>query len=359
MLSEKVARELAKFQAKISLSNPLNDYVRLVAKKIRPAAMRREVYMEYWKKISAATRAIIWKLLFNHRKNTLSARTTETCAELMKMLKDDSCIYGATDYNKWIVDVRNELLRRDMLDFWYVLVHRELGPCCARDSDLFTDIEDSEVERFYNYGNCIAPWLMEVKRIKLEPEDDDDSLDDIDIDEYDADDDDEEVAAITSTLDNTKNSKPVVTLRKISHDNAVEDYKYNMEAVVLINPIDPDYLPVFEGVRETIWNILFTEPTLSAVNYKRAAELLLEYKKDAVYHNPWDYNDWIPAVRDELLKKKFFDFWKNVMVEQELGLCWARDCDYYHDMEDPEPVEFYKFANCEAAWLKEKEQMKP
>lgn len=336
MSRKRVTREFANFEAKISLNNPCRDYVKLVDEKIRPdAIVPHDVHQECWKKISAAARETIWKMLFIDRR-CLNKQHLQQAADLLKMLKEDSAYYRATEYNRWIVDLRDELLRRNMLDFWRnEIVKNELGPCWARDSDLFDDNNDPEPANFYKYANCEAPWLREAKRAKIATVDNAE-------------------AVISSTADSTEMPKTAVKLRKISNENAVEDYKYNMEAAVAINPVDPDYLPVFEEAREMVWNFLFTEPILSAVNYRRAAELLYEYKKDAVYHNPWDYNDWIPAVRDELLKMKFFDFWKNVMVKHELGLCWARDSDYYSDMEDPEPVNFYKFANCEAAWLKQK-----
>jgi len=36
------------------------------------------------------------------------------------------------------------------------------------------------------------------------------------------------------------------------------------------------------------------------------------------------------------------DIWENIIVKNQFGLLWARDCDFFDDMEDKEPLEFYK-----------------
>ena len=321
-----VTQEFANFDAKISMDNPLPDYGKLMEEKMRVDAIVPEnVFQECWKKISAAARETIWQILFND-KNQPTKEQLQKASELMKMLKEDSAFYQASEYNNWVVKVRDELLKRNMLDFWRdEMVKKELGPCWARDSDLFDDIEDPEPANFYKYANCEAPWLKEKKKnegaVTAE----------------------NAAALIASALTSTENPKTDKKLRKISPDNAVEDYKHNVDAQGDIDGDDEEaYKEIFAEARKMIWQLLFSEPTLSTENYKKAADLLYAYKRDAIFYSPYDYNDWIPSVRDELLKRKYFDFWQNEVVKKELGLCWARDSDYFDDMEDPKPHEFYK-----------------
>lgn len=319
-----VTQEFANFDVKMSLTNPLPDYLKLMEEKLRPdVIIPAAVHNECWKKISAAARDTIWKMLFGD-KNPPKEKL-QNAAELMKTLKEDSGFYQASDYNKWIVEVRDELLKRNMLEFWRdEVVKNELGPCWARDSDLFDDPNDPEPANFYKYANCEAPWLKEAKKTEG-------------VTAQNA------AALLAASLPSTDVPKTDKTLRKISPENAVEDYKHNIDAQGDIDGDDEEaYSEIFAEARKMIWHFLFSEPTLSTENYKRADELLFAYKTDAVFYNPWDYNDWIPSVRDELLKRKYFDFWQNVVVKKELGLCWARDSDYFDDMEDPKPHEFYK-----------------
>ncbi|XP_019890529.2 uncharacterized protein LOC101900132 [Musca domestica] len=97
-------------------------------------------------------------------------------------------------------------------------------------------------------------------------------------------------------------------------------------------------------VREVLWKLIFDEPALSETKAKQAAELLWAYKVDACFRSPYQYNDWIVTVRDELVKRKFVDFWK-IVVDQELGLIGSKESDYFDDMDDPEIPEFYKIGN--------------
>ncbi|XP_065361784.1 uncharacterized protein LOC135955360 [Calliphora vicina] len=145
------------------------------------------------------------------------------------------------------------------------------------------------------------------------------------------------------SLLNTEPAKTDKTLKKISTETPLDDYKYNVEAQGEIDGDDEDgYKQVFAEAREMVWQLLFGENQLSAEYAKKAAELLEEYKRAACFYGPYDYNDWIPKVRDELLKRKYFDVWQDVIVKKELGLCWARDSDFFDDMEDTQPKEFYK-----------------
>lgn len=74
---------------------------------------------------------------------------------------------------------------------------------------------------------------------------------------------------------------------------------------------------------------------------KMASELLKEYRNEASYRTPFDYNDWILQVRDELWKRRLNEFWQ-IIVRQKLGLCWFVDNVCFEDVADTKPVEYYK-----------------
>ncbi|XP_037817683.1 uncharacterized protein LOC119607689 [Lucilia sericata] len=322
-MATRVDAEFANFEAKISLNNPVTDYVKLMDDKMKAdVIMPNDVYDECWKKISAATRETVWKLLFEAGESCAQKEQLEKAAELLKMHKEDACFYQASDYNNWIVRVRDELLKRKMLEFWKnVVVQKELGPCWARDSDLFDDVEDPEPANFYKFADCEAPWLKNKSQSTVP------NVSDL----------------LATSLLHKESPKTDKTLKKLSIETPVEDYKHNVEAQGEIDGDDEEaYKQIFAEARQMIWQLLFDEGSLTAENSKKAAELLELYKSDACFYCPWDYNDWIPTVRDELLKRKYFDFWQDVIVKKELGLCWARDSDYFDDMEDKRPIEFYK-----------------
>lgn len=303
-----MASQVTQEFAKLSLHNPAEDYTKLMADKIKNNPLiPTHILNENWSKISAAARVTIWNLLFDDKKPE-DKENLEKASELLKIHKQDACLYEAEEYNKWIVRVRDELLKRNMLEFWKnEIVKNELGPCWAKDSNLFDNLNDTEPANFYNYANCKAPWLQE------------------------------------NAADFTPAPETYKTLKKISMQTPLEDYNYNMETLGDMEEDDSDvYNSIFEEVRNIIWQLLFADPILSCENSEKAAAILEEYKGDACFYSPLDYNDWILKVRDELLKGKYFDFWQDVVVKKQLGLCWAGESDYFRNLEDTAHEEFYK-----------------
>ncbi|XP_067621696.1 uncharacterized protein [Eurosta solidaginis] len=136
----------------------------------------------------------------------------------------------------------------------------------------------------------------------------------------------------------------------ISKATPLEDYqkciKENVEAEQLSEDcaINTNFEKIATKARGVIWELLFTEDPASKEDTTKAGELLTELKADACFYDPLSYNTWIGSVRDELLKRNMIDFLRRYIVGKELGPCWARDCDFFHDMDDPLPAEFYKKA---------------
>lgn len=227
-MTRKVTKEFANFEAKISVTNPLPDYMKLIDEKIKPdVIMPNEVHQECWKKVSTAARETIWKMLFNE--NNLSAKEQlQGAAEFLKILKEDSAFYQASEYNKWIVKVRDELLKRNMLEFWRdEVVKNELGPCWARDSDLFDDPEDPEPANFYKYADCDAPWLGQAKEIKdgmnSEAELSSTVMPALKTDNATP---QNATVLVASALNSSASPETDKTLRKMSPDSVVEDLKH-------------------------------------------------------------------------------------------------------------------------------------
>lgn len=273
-----------------------------------------EDHEEIWEEFSKAVTGCIWEIVFST--NISKKEDSDKASALLKQYRDEALLIDPTFYNKWIYDFRNRF--SSLFDFWKnEMVAKELGPLWARDCDFFDKMDDPEPAKFYQLAGCEAPWLKE-KKSEAEP---------------------------LIPYDSAKTVVSKASLKKITLDNALADYKNNMEAQNNIDRNDEEaFTKIFTEVREVLWKLLFDEPSLSEAKAKQAAELMLAYKIDACFQSPYQYNDWIVTVRDELIKRKFVDFWK-IVVDQELGLIGAKESDYFDDMDDPKIPEFYKIGN--------------
>ncbi|XP_073821283.1 uncharacterized protein [Musca autumnalis] len=320
MSKESQEVQFSEFNPSLPMEKLLHNYEEAMDSKIDVDSDDHEVI---WQKFSEAVTECIWKIVFNSK--NLTKDDADKSSALLKKYRDDALFINPTFYNKWIYTLRDELLKKDVLDFWKnEVVAKELGPLWARDCDFFDNRDDPEPAKFYEHAGCKAPWLNQPKPAS-QP---------LNLFGNTA-----AAASPTATAGSPK------TLKEISLENALADYKHNMKAQDDIDPDDEDaFKKIFADVRNIVWKLLFDESTLSEKKSKQAAELLLAYKKDACFQSPYDYNDWIPKVRDEIIKRKYVDFWK-VIVDQELGLIWAKESDYFDDMEDPKIKEFYKFGD--------------
>lgn len=97
--------------AKLSLNNPVEDYNKLMDDEIKLKPFQsNDLLNESWSKISAAARDTVWKLLFVQP--PVDNEQLQKASKLLKNHKRDCCFYNAEDYNKWIVTVRDELLKK-------------------------------------------------------------------------------------------------------------------------------------------------------------------------------------------------------------------------------------------------------
>ncbi|XP_075149916.1 uncharacterized protein LOC142223992 [Haematobia irritans] len=312
-----------KFKASLTQNDLVKNYDETM-EKMDPDS---EDYDELWENFSQVVVDCISKILFETK--TLNKADTEKASCLLKKYREDACFINPTFFNQWIYKFRDELLKKtELLDFWKnEMVAKELGPLWARDCDFYDEMDDPKPVEFYKQLGCEAPWLKEKDTTeKTEAQHPLNLM--------------SNTAAGGAGISNVSGAKK--SLKKITKENALEDYKNNMLAQQDINSDDEEaYKKIFGEVRDILWQLLFDEPSLTEERSKMAAGLLQEYKTDACFFAPYDYNTWIEKVRDELFKRKYFDFWK-IIVKEQLGLCWAKDSDFFDDMDDPKPMAFYK-----------------
>ncbi|XP_013113803.1 uncharacterized protein LOC106091716 [Stomoxys calcitrans] len=142
----------------------------------------------------------------------------------------------------------------------------------------------------------------------------------------------------------------------ISVEDPLEDYEKLLNEKLKIDAIVPNEMvhriwdKISNATTAALWKIIFENEHETNEKLDKTAGFLRIFKDDACFYSPWKYNQWITKVRAELLRRGMVDFWKNVIVEKELGPAWARDCDLFDDTDDTEPAQFYNYAGCEAPW---------
>lgn len=320
----------------IGKEEPLKDYIKLIETRVTiDQIVDDEVTKDNFNRIASAARDVIWQLLFSDE--TPDAESQKKAGELLEELKSDVSFYGPWTYNEWIVKVRDELLKRQLLDFWRdTIVRKQLGPCWSRDSDLF-DCDDEPPLEFYAHAGCVAPFAASLKvraAEKAATSGDGEASNQIERNSNNA-------TALTGDFE-----------AHISKTEPLIDYRDLMKRYVLTTVIVPDEIhkknveKIGQAARNVVWQLLF-EGTPTDVEYQKAAELLQEYKSDAGFYGPWEYNDWIVKLRDELLQRNMLTFWGDMIVKRELGPCCSRDSDFF-DGDDSVPVEFYNKAGFKA-----------
>lgn len=315
-------------QVNISMENSLEDYLALIDRTFKgDLVMPDKVLKECFKKISLTVQDIVQKLLFDENAGNRQINMKKA-AELLKEYKSDSGFYDPWGYNEWIIQLRDKVLQHKMLDFWRdYFVKYELGPCWARDSDLFDDLEDMAPAEFYNYAGCQAVWLQAKTNTKTKPSTIN-VLEDL---------------QIVYPASKTKSNQTAEGFKKIGLDDPVADYQHNIN---LQTEIDSENIEAFSKILEEGRNfvnyMLFEKPEQTKEDEVKAALLLKTIKEDSSLYKPYDYNVWIIDFRETLFKNKRFDFWNNVVKKNKLGICFNKDCEFFDDPEDNAAQEFYE-----------------
>lgn len=314
----------------ISKDDPIAEYKKLIETRVAvDQIVADSITKENFKKIAAAARGVTWQLLFSNEGGDATAESQQKAGDLLDEYKADASFYDPWPYNEWIVKLRDEVLKQNLLDFWRdTIVKKQLGPCWSRDSDLF-DSNDAPPLEFYAHAGCVAPFAASLKvRAASEAE--------------------TAPATVDKAADDESNNKAAISGNfeaKIDTKQPLSDYRDLMKRYILTSVVVPDDIhkknvdKIAKAARAAIWKLLF-EGTPSQVEFDKAAELLEEYKSDAAFYGPWDFNEWIVKLRDELLQREMIEFWGEKIVKMELGPCCSRDSDYFSG-DDDLPWEFY------------------
>ncbi|KAH8273687.1 hypothetical protein KR018_008846, partial [Drosophila ironensis] len=325
----------------IDLAEPLKSYQRLIELFVQDSeVVDDEVTKANFESAAKSARKAIWELLLQEPP---TPEKLQKAKDLLGEYRGDACFYDPWTYNSWIVELRDEILKQEaLLPFWRnTIVQEQLGPCWARDCDLF-DAEDKPPLEFYAHAGCTAPFAASLK-VRAALEQAEGPAEPTTPGEMTAD----ETAALSG------NFEAVLT-----KENPLEDYRTLMKRFILVKIIVPDDVQkvnvekVQKAARDMIWKLLFDESPASPEDQNKAGELLLEYRQDAGFYSPWLFNDWIVELRDEVLERQLLDFWREKMVKLELGPCSHRDSDYF-DRDDPLPLEFYQKEGCQAPFKEE------
>ena len=110
-------QDLSQFVAKVSLETPLEDYTKQMSEYVVvDFVVDDEILQDNYQKLSTAAEKAIWKLLFDSEQ--ASQANQDKALELLKIHKQDASFHHPWSYNDWVVSLRDELLKRKMLDFW-------------------------------------------------------------------------------------------------------------------------------------------------------------------------------------------------------------------------------------------------
>lgn len=326
----------------ISKDDPIAGYKKLIETRVAvDQIVADSITKENFQKIASAARDVIWQLLFSS--DDVTAESQQKAGDLLDEYKADASFYDPWPYNEWIVKLRDELLKRKLLDFWRdTVVKKQLGPCWSRDSDLF-DSGDAPPLEFYAQAGCVAPFAASLKVRAADAEAEKAAQSDEDIAERET----SNAAAQTGNFE-----------AKIGLEQPLSEYRDLMKRYVLANVVVPDEIhqenvkKIAKAARAAIWQLLF-EGTPTQVEFDKAAELLEEYKSDAGFYGPWEFNEWIVKLRDELLQREMLQFWGEKIVKMELGPCCSRDSDYFTG-DDELPWDFYLKAGFVAPFEQDK-----
>ncbi|XP_037960557.1 X-ray repair cross-complementing protein 5 [Teleopsis dalmanni] len=82
---------------------------------------------------------------------------------------------------------------------------------------------------------------------------------------------------------------------------------------------DTKYNFYVEQIQKIIWDLVFSSPNIMMDKVIEALKTYRTSSKDFLATD--NYNNWIRSVRDNVKKMGLFEFWEDVIVKYELGLC--------------------------------------
>ncbi|XP_017466834.1 PREDICTED: X-ray repair cross-complementing protein 5 [Rhagoletis zephyria] len=130
-----------------------------------------------------------------------------------------------------------------------------------------------------------------------------------------------------SSASTSTESNLILSFDKVSEEAPAEDFRqlvqYNVLQIRNRTERDAKFQVYAQQMRNVIWALLFESK--GSVNYKKMEEALTIYRKKCYDFNSFDdYNKWIREVKEKVLQNELQDFWQNVIVKNDLGLCFVR-----------------------------------
>ncbi|XP_037960560.1 uncharacterized protein LOC119689736 [Teleopsis dalmanni] len=284
-------------QSGISIHNPLEDYKALVERHMLSInGLNIDYCINIFKSIGKEIQCAIWRILFDTGK--FENKDVLMACELIEAYRCDAATYGLQEYNKWLENLRNELVNRQMITIWEEhIVRKSLGPI-----EFGTGI--------HNFHNSEQDCVEKFESVMSEEE----------ITDFEA---------IIGTR------TPLLDYQKLMEERVNVDFIIS-EDIALAN-----YKKISTAVRNTVWTLLFLEKTDRLNNEIKAADLMAANKLDAALFEPWEYNEWVFRLRNKLLDERKLRFWRTQMVRRQLGPCSGKDCTLFLNKEYPPVKEFY------------------
>lgn len=103
-----------------------------------------------------------------------------------------------------------------------------------------------------------------------------------------------------------------------------------------------NFTKVCTQIRNIISDLIFKSMTNQN---EKIAEAMMTFREEAKFYGPWEYNDWIKELKIQIINRKKFDFWEEVVVKEQLGLIPISESDLVTSLTDEEAQEFYRISS--------------
>uniref|UniRef100_A0A0A1WEW9 X-ray repair cross-complementing protein 5 n=1 Tax=Zeugodacus cucurbitae TaxID=28588 RepID=A0A0A1WEW9_ZEUCU len=121
-------------------------------------------------------------------------------------------------------------------------------------------------------------------------------------------------------------SSTALSFDSVGEETPADDFRQLIENNVLKienrTERDAKFQIYAKQIRNVVWSLLFE--TKESLNFEKLSEALAIYRKYCYDFNSFDdYNNWISEIRTQVVQSKLQNFWKNVVVNKNLGLCFV------------------------------------
>lgn len=145
--------------------------------------------------------------------------------------------------------------------------------------------------------------------------------------------------------DNELLSLDVLDFDHVRHCSPATDFENLLQHYVIplknITRRDVQFNKYGTQIRSVIWDLIFKD---SNIDYKKVCTALEVYKKKSAIFNAFDdYNEWMEKVKKQVVQESLEQFWQDIIVKHELGLCFAGPIT---KVEEKLSQQFYNLNEC-------------